>query len=292
MGGPWWDKKLTVDDGLSLDINKLVRDGLIVNKRAMGLLRWTNTRTREEMASMGFVLEPRGEGLIFRARYTVTRREGDKQDMDYPIELQATRPQYGGRRWWFTCPLVVNGRFCGRRVGKLYLPPRAKYLGCRHCYDLTYQSCQESDKRVNRLVKNREALMAAATSPGIKYALLAFKAFDRIDKLTEREQRRWQKKRRGRPRKMKNAHKKRDYHQEYIRRRRAAVQPAPLVLNPAQLQDAPVLSPSQPPDSPRERIDWTKPYTIEGGRRRNPAHLVQDGLRYDPRSGELVGKAK
>jgi hypothetical protein len=28
----------------------------------------------------------------------------------------------------------------------LYLPPRARYFGCRHCHDLTYTSCQESHK--------------------------------------------------------------------------------------------------------------------------------------------------
>jgi hypothetical protein len=33
---------------------------------------------------------------------------------------------------------------CGRRVGKLYLPPGGKYFGCRHCYNLTYTSSNES----------------------------------------------------------------------------------------------------------------------------------------------------
>jgi hypothetical protein len=56
-------------------------------------------------------------------------------------------------RWWFVCPLVVNGRPCNRRVGKLYLPGASRYFGCRHCYDLTYTSCQEHDKRVDRLRK-------------------------------------------------------------------------------------------------------------------------------------------
>jgi len=32
-------------------------------------------------------------------------------------------------------------------VGKLHLPGRARYFGCRHCHDLTYTSCQESRKR-------------------------------------------------------------------------------------------------------------------------------------------------
>ncbi len=47
-------------------------------------------------------------------------------------------------RWWFACPLVVNGRACGRRVRMLYLPPNGRYFGCRGCHDLTYRSCQES----------------------------------------------------------------------------------------------------------------------------------------------------
>jgi hypothetical protein len=212
MGGPgsgnWdrWNKKLTVNNGLTLDINQMVRDGLFLHGQAkvMGSIKWTNTRTEEQTGAMGFIIEPReNDGFIFRVSYTITRREGDKQDFDYPLELQTTRPHYGGRRWWFTCPLVVNGLPCYRRVSKLYLPPGAKYLGCRHCYDLTYRSCQESDKRINRLVRNPMALMAAAQSPGLKSALLVLKAFDRIDKIMEREEKSHQGKRRGRPRKQK-----------------------------------------------------------------------------------------
>jgi len=29
----------------------------------------------------------------------------------------------------------------------LYLPAGSLYFGCRHCYDLTYRSCQDSHKR-------------------------------------------------------------------------------------------------------------------------------------------------
>lgn len=49
------------------------------------------------------------------------------------VWLTATRPRFGGLRWWFVCPLVVKGRSCKRRVGKLYLPPHGRYFGCRHC---------------------------------------------------------------------------------------------------------------------------------------------------------------
>lgn len=46
----------------------------------------------------------------------------------------------------------------GRRVGKVYLPPGGKYFGCRHCYQLSYRSSQESDKRVSALRKNMDVL--------------------------------------------------------------------------------------------------------------------------------------
>jgi len=60
------------------------------------------------------------------------------------VWLTTTRPHFGGLRWWFCCPLRVEGRPCGRRVGKLYLPPGGRYFGCRHCHGLTYTSCQDS----------------------------------------------------------------------------------------------------------------------------------------------------
>jgi len=77
--------------------------------------------------------------------YTITgRHTGKKADYDYFIRLQTTPLPWGGVRYWFTCPLVINNRSCRRRVGVLYLPPGGRYFGCRYCYNLTYRSCQES----------------------------------------------------------------------------------------------------------------------------------------------------
>src|SRR5262249_25845614 len=50
----------------------------------------------------------------------------------------------GGLRWWFVCPLEADGRPCGRRVRKLYLPAGATLFGCRHCHRLSYTSSQRS----------------------------------------------------------------------------------------------------------------------------------------------------
>jgi hypothetical protein len=81
----------------------------------------------------------------------------EKGSADYKLRLTTTQPRFGGLRWWFVCPLVANNRPCERRVGKLHLPPRSSYFGCRHCYELTYTSSQEShkDDRMYRLLSLR-----------------------------------------------------------------------------------------------------------------------------------------
>ena len=58
--------------------------------------------------------------------------------VDCMVRLVTTRPNYGGRRWWFLCPLN------GRRAVKLYLPTRGRLFGSREAYGLTYAFCQAS----------------------------------------------------------------------------------------------------------------------------------------------------
>jgi hypothetical protein len=152
----WHDKKTTVEECLILSAGKLARDGIIAQSAGSGCFWWTNTGTGGRTASAGYSREIDGELIVLRLRYTVARRGGDKHDVEEPIPLRITPSAVGGRRWWFTCPLVANGRPCGRRVSKLYLPPGAWYFGCRHCHDLTYTSCQEShryDRMYGRLAQ-------------------------------------------------------------------------------------------------------------------------------------------
>ncbi|HEX8071058.1 MAG TPA: hypothetical protein VF546_13970 [Pyrinomonadaceae bacterium] len=53
------------------------------------------------------------------------------------VRLDATRPHYGGLRWFFRCPL------CWRRVRDLHLPAaRLTVFGCRRCHALAYESAQ------------------------------------------------------------------------------------------------------------------------------------------------------
>jgi hypothetical protein len=143
----WWRpaKKAVVEDCCDLDANRWVRQGILrAGVRQSGGWRWTDAATGEVRASIGYEVETTepDDPRVWLA-YTATR-DGVAEPLWYAVQLQRTRVHGGGLRWWFTCPLVVNHRPCGRRVGKLYLPPTGRYFGCRHCYDLTYTSCQEA----------------------------------------------------------------------------------------------------------------------------------------------------
>ena len=98
--------------------------------------------------------EERGWARLF---YTTASWSGETARHDYRVERVSMPQPFGGRRWWFVCPLVN----CYRRCGKLYLPPGGRYYGCRQCYRLTYESVQEHDPRVSRLANDPLALYAA-----------------------------------------------------------------------------------------------------------------------------------
>jgi hypothetical protein len=95
--------------------------------------------------------------------YRIRPGGGEWEDVEEPICLDETACTYGGARPWFRCPGVRNGKWCGRRVGKLYLGQR--YFVCRHCLRLAYSS--QSEEPMNR--HNRRAnkiRMALGGEPG------------------------------------------------------------------------------------------------------------------------------
>ena len=89
MGGPgsgryWGWKKSTVEEPLTLDINRLVREGLI-RLWISGSQVWTNTFTDKRIATVGYHVEHvEGDDLILRLLYTRTIR-GEKHEVDLPI---------------------------------------------------------------------------------------------------------------------------------------------------------------------------------------------------------------
>jgi len=63
-------------------------------------------------------------------------RNGEWEDVEQVISFAQTPCHYGGYRKWFLCPR------CDKRVAILY--GTGKYFLCRHCCQLTYDSCNAS----------------------------------------------------------------------------------------------------------------------------------------------------
>lgn len=131
--------KDTTDDCRSLDVRYLQRDGLLSAGRSF-VLNWT--RNGEKVAS----IQVRTEAYRVILDYRHQRGGGEWKSQSYPVRIEWTPCNYGGRRAWFLCPAAE----CDRRVAKIYLGS-AGIFACRHCYRLAY-SCQRetADDRAAR----------------------------------------------------------------------------------------------------------------------------------------------
>jgi hypothetical protein len=135
-------KRNTVEDCLVLNLNTLIKDGLMLRgKHVQGTLTWKNSVTGEPFSSLSYVGDMLYNLGSMQLTYALTETG---KNIDYSIPLLTTPLPWGGARWWFRCPLSLDGIHCRKRASKLYLPPNGQYYGCRACYDLTYTSCQES----------------------------------------------------------------------------------------------------------------------------------------------------
>ena len=136
-------EKMTVEECYSLDVIRWRREGILrAGIAGTHYKAWHDRHQGQVIASLAYVLDTTDMHCPWvQLCYQLPRTQ---EVLEYGITLQTTRLHTGGLRWWFTCPRSPQGRACERRVGKLYLPPGARYFGCRHCYDLTYTSCQES----------------------------------------------------------------------------------------------------------------------------------------------------
>lgn len=167
-------RHLTVEECLCLSAVTLRQDGVF---RAIRGSRWVlpfSASFRPEFA----VIEYPGAVMALRFDNSTFDRQW--------IPVTTTKPHLGGRRYWLKCPMVRSGVACGRRVGRLYLPPGCLSFGfgCRTCYDLTYESVQKHDKRIDRLRRNPLSLQAALLSKRHSQRLLGLKALSRRSVIT------------------------------------------------------------------------------------------------------------
>lgn len=155
MGRKPWSNRLTVEQCSALRISDLGRAGVF--RAVPGVwcsCQWTD-ETGKEVRNVVFRLVQCSQGglVVHFRQEAVSAVPGPRTVVDETVRLTTTQCNFGGQRRWFCCPKAANGKLCGRRVGVLYLLPRGQNFGCRHCYELTYQSVQQHDKRLDMLLR-------------------------------------------------------------------------------------------------------------------------------------------
>ena len=142
--GDWyrWDSKTTTESQYNIDI-RWMRKQRYLRPGAAGLLSWTCRGVASGL--IGFRVET--DRLVLN--YRIRQNGGEWENIEDEIFFTWTPCNYGGNRQWFLCP------GCNRRVAVVY---GGKYYRCRHCYDLTYSSQQES--RPDRLMRKARKIRA------------------------------------------------------------------------------------------------------------------------------------
>lgn len=104
------------------------------------------------LALLAYGLEGARDGPFLQVLYLLGPDPAARVHIEQ-LTLIATRPHFGGRRWWLRCPRPG----CGKRVRIVYLQRARSGLGCRGCHGLTYYSRQH----------HRESLYEGAVRPGL-----------------------------------------------------------------------------------------------------------------------------
>jgi hypothetical protein len=135
-GSGWRSKKKdVVEDCIVLSIDDLaIKAVVLAGGWRRGRLSWRYSNRDRPHAVIEYEVNLfGGDGGCVWLSYNTPG-----ENVRYCISLISTAAHFGGRRWWFKCP--VNGI----RAAKLYLPPTAIRFASRQAHDLTYKSCQQS----------------------------------------------------------------------------------------------------------------------------------------------------
>lgn len=155
------NRKARVDEARSLDILKLQRRGVFARNYGCSYISsWSRGGDTTDNISFSVELNEENPSAL-RFVYSINDNETEtKRDYRYLIPVTATRCHFGGRRWWFVCPLKSES--CLGRCRIIYLPPDAEYFGCRECHQLTYESRQRHREMFyERFEKPYNAIAAA-----------------------------------------------------------------------------------------------------------------------------------
>lgn len=144
---------LTTEDILRIDIRGFKGHwNFNIVSKVTGKLIWS--KENKEHASIGYEVYMDRNDPYIRFKYNY-----NDETISYDVRLEFTKPNYGGKRWWFVCP------YKGTRCAVLYLSPLSmKFISRRAFKHLPYRSQHECP--INRAIrrKNRLGARYGATS--------------------------------------------------------------------------------------------------------------------------------
>jgi hypothetical protein len=147
--------RLTVEQCAAFRVTELTRAGVF--RAAPGtpcFCQWTDSRRLETWRAAFRLVRQYGGDLNIHFDYRVASGfHGPQRVMTDAVPVTSTPCRFGGFKWWFHCPNTLNGTPCGRRVRVLYARPNESHFACRKCLNLTYDSAQMHDKRIDALLR-------------------------------------------------------------------------------------------------------------------------------------------
>ncbi len=118
---PRWRQRVRLEDGLKLDLNRLIRQNLVRPGAAWGsTIHWNDCFSGKEVAS------GRVSADMTEERHGWLRLELGA--LDQRIQLVTHPRRFGGRQWYFLCPQT------SRRASVLWKPPGSPIFASRHAW--------------------------------------------------------------------------------------------------------------------------------------------------------------
>lgn len=182
-GGSRWGAgrpayRQTAESYRKLDIRRMIKAGCIKPHNSFGWAWWNDEG--EQVANVSCKVNPGAEGLTISYRWKNTY-DAEWQPVDRHVWLASTACNYGGVRWWFSCPC------CYRRAAVLYVMGGA--LRCAKCGRVSYAS-QRGDA-IDRMWIKQHKLEAKLLKGWRKPKHMRQKTFERLrEKIIECEMQR------------------------------------------------------------------------------------------------------
>jgi hypothetical protein len=136
-------QRVRLQDGLWLDLNKLLREGLGPPGTDPWpvMIRWTSSRSGE-IARASINIEKEGEDRGFLG--IVMAKLGQR------LDLIAQPRHFGGQQWYFRCPVT------GRKCSVVWLPPGASRFCSRQAWGKQVAYSTQFESPFDRAISARE----------------------------------------------------------------------------------------------------------------------------------------